>query len=97
MPQVFCLENIDPDEGHLTGHHVEWPLEAECQGYVSDGFAVQNCLFSTQLFDSELMEDDGQEMLLDGHIIMLTRWSYVDTFRYDSLEADDNLQPPHTQ
>ena len=69
-------------------------------GYLSDGYAVVDCLFSTQLFDSELMADDGQDKLEEGHIIMLSRWSYVDSIRFDcasgatSSEALSNLQPP---
>ena len=103
MLQVFCLEYLDHDEGHETGHFIDWPLEAERTGYLSDGYAVMDCLFSTQLFDSQLMADDGQDKLEDGHIIMPSRWSYVDSFRYQdasgvtSAGAYDNLQPPHTQ
>ena len=103
MLQVFCLEYLDHDEGHETGHFIDWPLEAERTGYLSDGYAVMDCLFSTQLFDSQLMADDGQDKLEEGHIIMPSRWSYVDSFRYDdasgatSSVAYDNLQPPRTQ
>ena len=70
MLQVFCLEYLDPDEGHETGYFIDWPLEAERTGYLSDGYAVMDCLFSTQLFDSQLMADDGQDKLEEGHIIM---------------------------
>ena len=66
MLQVFCLEYLDHDEGHETGHFIDWPLEAERTGYLSDGYAVMDCLFSTQLFDSQLMADDGQDKLEEG-------------------------------
>ena len=64
------MEYLDLDEGHETGHFIDWPLEAERTGYLSDGYAVMDCLFSTQLFDSQLMADDGQDKLEEGHIIM---------------------------
>ena len=72
------MEYLDHDEGHETGHFIDWPLEAERTGYLSDGYAVMDCLFSTQLFDSQLMADDGQDKLEEGHIIMLSSRSRRD-------------------
>ena len=51
-----------------------------------------NCLFSKRLFDSKRMADDGQDKLQEGHIIMLSRWSYVDSLRFESAAGSGGRQ-----
>ena len=51
-----------------------------------------NCLFSTRLFDSKRMADDGQDKLQEGHITMLSRWSYVDSLRFESATGSGGRQ-----
>ena len=38
------------------------------------------------------MADDGQDKLQEGHIIMLSRWSYVDSLRFESAAGSGGRQ-----